>query len=59
MNPLQPPNLGNVLSLWTILVKQEFEDFDFSFENNFIIIFIDPCVYMRKEPALDMRKLQP
>ena len=35
-----------VLSLWTILLKQEFEDLDFSFEN--IIYFIDPCVYTRK-----------
>ena len=38
-----------VLSLWTILLKQEFEDLDFSFEN----IFNDPCVYSYT------RKLQP
>ena len=36
-----------VLSLWTILLKQEFEELDFSFENNYNY-FIDPCVYTHK-----------
>ena len=36
-----------VLSLWTILLKQEFEDLDFSFKN-IIILLIHDCVYTRK-----------
>ena len=35
-----------VLSLWTILLKQEFEELDFSFEN--IIILLIQCVYTHK-----------
>ena len=36
-----------VLSLWTILLKQEFEDFDLSFLKIYNY-FINPCVYTRK-----------
>ena len=36
-----------VLSLWTILLKQEFEDLDFSFEHNIIILLMQ-YVYKRK-----------